>query len=354
MRIGNSVKNNIFNKLVNSPIRIIFLCCFITVLFFACTNNENLKLVSFRGTTMGTTYSIKLLSSDNNSVNENIQEKIDSILVVINQQMSTYIKDSELSIFNSSFDTSWYKVSAELASLIYEARSVSRESNGFYDITIGPVVNLWGFGPEAVPLSVPTESAIEKARKRTGIDKIKINKNSSKIKKIIPDLYLDLSSIAKGYGVDRISEFIEDLGIDNYMVEIGGELRTKGENNKNEFWRIGISTPLGDDLQKIVSISDMSVATSGDYMNYFEKEGVRYSHLIDPSSGKPISHNLASVTVIHKNCSVADAYATAINVMGPEVGYEFALKKKLPVFMIVRDGNKFVERMTSFFEDYVN
>jgi thiamine biosynthesis lipoprotein len=268
--------------------------------------------------------------------------------------MSTYLKNSELSTFNFSFDTGWHDVSKDLAFVINEAKRIGEKSGRFYDITVGPIVNLWGFGPEGVPLAVPIESSILKAKLRTGIEKLYVDLESSKIKKSIPDLYIDLSSIAKGFGVDRTSMLLENYGIKNYMVEIGGEVRTAGTNEKKKQWRIGISTPVDNQLQKIVSLSGVSIATSGDYLNYFEKQGIRYSHLIDPLTGRPISHNLASVSVIHKNCMIADAYATAINVMGTERGIDFAENEKLPVFMIVREGNKFIEKMTPEFKEYID
>ncbi len=228
-----------------------------------------------------------------------------------------------------------------------------KQSDGYYDITIGPLVNLWGFGPAVSTNTIPTNESIRNSMKLVGASKLKVDTLHNSIKKTIPDLYCDLSSIAKGFGVDRVGLYFRSNNINNFMIEIGGEVRTKGLNENSENWRIGISTPLSDGLQKIISISNISVATSGDYLNYFERNGVRYSHLINAKNGKPIKHNLASVTVLSKNCSTADALATAINVMGPEVGYKFALEKKLPIFMIVREGNSFVEKMTPEFENFI-
>lgn len=353
MKTGNSVKNNFLKKILFSFLIKISLLSFTILIFFGCAGDQNLKLTSISGTTMGTTYSVKYLIEEGSSISNDLQKNVDSILALVNQQMSTYIKDSEISRFNSSFDTTWFNVSEDFAKLAMESKSISRESEGYYDVTIGPVVNLWGFGPEAIPLKVPPEKSIQKAMNRTGIENLKVDKDKNRIKKTIPDLYLDLSSIAKGFGVDKVSEYLDELGVNDFMVEIGGEVRTKGKNNKRIDWKIGISTPLGNELQKIVSISGKSVATSGDYMNYYENEGKRYSHLINPLTGKPITHNLASVSVILDECMLADAYATTINVMGAEKGYEFALKKKLPVFLIVREGNEFIEKMTPFFEEYI-
>lgn len=345
MKIGSGIKNN------HSISRIIVLLTLI-LLFNYCRDSGSLNTSVFVGNTMGTTYSVKIVD-EGFTDSEQIKLEIDSILIIVNQQMSTYIKNSELSLFNKLEDTSWFKVSGDLSKIMNQALEVAGESEGFYDITVGPIVNLWGFGPNFIPSKIPTASEINKVKKNLGNKNITIDLANSFVKKSVPDLYCDLSSIAKGFGVDRVALYLEKLGYDNYMVEIGGEVRTKGRNDKNEDWKIGISTPLSDGLQKIIAISGVSVATSGDYLNYFEEDGVRYSHLINPKTGSPIKHNLASVTVVHEECSFADAYATTINVMGPEIGYEFAIKKKLPVFMIVREGSEFVEKFTPEFKKYI-
>jgi len=178
--------------------------------------------------------------------------------------------------------------------------------------------------------------------------------NPPSIKKDIPGLYCDLSAIAKGFGVDKAAEYLESKNYKNYIVEIGGEVRTGGMKH-NRFWRVGIASPNGgSSIEKVIELKDASMATSGDYHNYFEKNGIRYSHTIDPAAGRPITHKLASVSVLHKFCCTADAYATAINVMGPEKGYEWAVKENLPVLLIIHDrGNRFVEKMTPQFKKYI-
>lgn len=348
MKIGSLARNKIFISQSH-----LFLFSFIvSIIVFACSSDKT-ELISISGSTMGTTYTVKVVSLSNKNNPDLLKSKIDSILVKINQQMSTYIKDSELSQFNSSTDTAWRKVSTALSSIMQDAIDISIETNNFYDITIGPIVNLWGFGPELIPTKIPTDDEINRVRNKTGIDKLIVDIQNSKIKKKNSNLYCDLSSIAKGYGVDRVGKYLEESGELNYMVEIGGEVRAKGKNNNSENWKIGISTPLGTGLQKVVSLANVSIATSGDYLNYFEKDGIRYSHLINTKTGRPITHNLASVTVIHNDCSFADAFATAINVMGTDQGYKFALKKKLPVFMIVRENGNFLEKMTPEFKEYI-
>jgi FAD:protein FMN transferase len=352
MKIGSSKRNRSLTRKINYQIKQICIYLVTLLLFTSCSDTKNLEVYSLSGNTMGTTYSIKIVESRENKTLSAIQLKIDSVLIEVNNQMSTYLKDSEISLFNSSQDTSWFKVSYDFAAVVEDAIKIGHETESIYDITIGPVVNLWGFGSQAIPQMIPSVEEIEKAKQKTGIDKLSVDLESIRLKKTIPELYCDLSSIAKGFGVDKVSFLLENYDYNNFMVEIGGEVRTKGMNQKKN-WKIGISTPKSDGLQKVLSISNVSVATSGDYLNYFENKGVRYSHLIDPRNGKPITHNLASVTVVNNDCRTADAYATAINVMGSELGYEFALEKKLAIFMIVREENKFIEKMTPQFEEYI-
>ncbi len=322
--------------------------------FSSCSDRkQELEKYPFSGTTMGTTYSVSIVDEPQKFLNTNIHLSVDRLLIEINKQMSTYIPNSEISKFNASQDTSWFKVSKDFALLVDEAKTLSVDSENAYDVTIGPLVNLWGFGAEEYSGEIPNEKEIAEIKKIIGTDKIEVDLAKSSIRKLVPNLYLDLSSIAKGFGVDQVGQLIEEYRFANYMVEIGGEVRTKGVNEKGENWKIGISAPEGRNLQKVIAITDMSVATSGDYQNYKEENGVRYSHLIDPRIGKPIMHNLASVTVLHQNCRTADALATAINIMGHEEGYSFALKKELPIFMIVRDSNTFIEKMTPQFNEFI-
>ncbi|MCP5061674.1 MAG: FAD:protein FMN transferase [Ignavibacteriae bacterium] len=330
-------------------ISIIFL---ILVLSSCASGEKKIEDFSFAGTTMGTTYSVKIIT-DKKNISDNFDKNIDSILVEVNNQMSTYIPDSELSKFNSSINTNWFTTSKELVQLFKESIEISQLTNSAFDITVGQLVNLWGFGPSHNENIIPTEEEIINLKKDIGIEKIQVDLENLGIKKLNPTLYCDLSAIAKGFGVDKLADYFTTLNIDNFMIEIGGEIKTAGKNAKGEDWRIGISSPNNSNLQSIIGLSNYSMATSGDYLNYFEQDGIRYSHTIDSRTGKPITHKLASVTVIHEDCRYADAIATAINVMGPTVGYDFALKEKLPIFMIVREENNFVEKMTPQFSKFI-
>lgn len=329
------------------------------IVFINCSNsNPSENLVVLDGSTMGTYYSIKLIKSDiasSKKTLEYIQTGVDSVLTAVNQQMSTYIDDSEISRFNQHKNSDWFPVSADLRYVIEKSIQISELSGGAFDITVGPLVNLWGFGTEEQIQEIPTDEEIQERMAFIGYQNLSVKPLPSSIKKREMNLYCDLSAIAKGFGVDKITEYLDSLTIYNYLVDIGGEIKTRGWNQKGLLWKIGISTP--DDkfgIQKVVLLENKAVATSGDYRNYFESDGQRYSHTIDPTTGRPVTHKLASVTVLHDTCMMADALATAIDVMGPDEGYEFAIIQELPVFMIVRENDRFIEKMTPGFEKYLS
>lgn len=324
------------------------------LLLTGCGKSKN-EVYKINGFTMGTTYSITVVK---NSKKEHsfdlLKTKIDSVLAEVNNKMSTYQKDSELSLFNESSSTDWYLMSDDLFNVVKTARKISEETSSAYDISVGPIVNLWGFGPEARPIKMPTEKEILERRDYVGLSKYQLDDNSSKIKKAHKDLYIDLSSIAKGFGVDEVGRLLSSLSYTNYMVEVGGEVFVKGKNQSGTKWNIGISVPDGsNEIQRIVSISGNALATSGDYRNYFEENGVRYSHTIDARTGKPITHKLVSVSVISDDCMNADGWATALNVIGAEEGRKIAENNNMAVLFIVKEGNLFKEIMTDEFKKYL-
>lgn len=303
---------------------------------------------------MGTTYSVKIAYGDMADMNklENMKAGVDSVLKVVNAQMSTYIPDSEISSFNKYKDGDWYNISADFAHVLDESIKIGKLSNGSLDITVGPLVNLWGFGPEAHERIAPPDSEIEKRLAEVGLDKIEVRINPPAARKKIPGLYCDLSATAKGFGVDKVFEYILSKGFEDLLVEIGGELRGMGKNQNGDSWQVGISEPdQSGRVERIIGIGNMAMATSGDYWNYFEENGVRYSHTIDPRTGRPITHKLASVTVVGKACLDADGLATAINVMGPEEGMKFAEAQELPVYMIVKSAEGFVIKESPKFKE---
>jgi thiamine biosynthesis lipoprotein len=286
-----------------------------------------------------------------------MQTEIDKALKQVNQEMSTYIPDSELSLFNHSSSQMPVKISIGLQRVLKEAIRIGKISEGKLDVTIGPLVNLWGFGPDHRPDKVPSSAVLENTKARIGLDKLSLVDN--KLSKFIPDLSIDLSTIAKGYGVDVIAEYLETEGILNYLVEIGGEMRVKGFKHTGELWHVAIEKPLsGADMatrviHQIIVPKDNAVATSGDYRIYFEADGERFSHIIDPDTGKPINHKLVSVTVIHPSSMTADGLSTAMMVMGTEKALAFASKNDIAAYIIAKTDNGFIEQSTVKFAQYM-
>ncbi|HHR5847506.1 TPA: FAD:protein FMN transferase [Providencia alcalifaciens] len=324
-----------------------------TLLLAACGGPEQKNL---QGQTMGTYYSVKFVTDSSEPSSEAIQAEIDKRLEEVNDQMSTYRPGSELSRFNQSNEVNEpFPVSAATAKVVSKAIEINKLTDGSLDVTVGPLVNLWGFGPEGRVTKAPTDEELEKRRAWIGIDKLSVQGNN--LIKTIPELYVDLSSIAKGYGVDVVAEYLESININDYMLDIGGEVRTKGKNGKDAPWRIAIEKPATDGVsqtaQEIIEPGDLSIATSGDYRNYFEQNGVHFSHTIDPKTGKPISHNLVSITVLAEDCMTADGLSTGLNVMGPEAGLALAEKMNVPVFMIIKTDKGFEERYTKAFEPFL-
>ena len=317
----------------------------------ALTGCDRSKLVTIDGQTMGTTYSIKVLAPNVNPAK--LKTAIDARLVKVNQVMSTYIPDSELSRFNRSPVGTWFHATPNMMRIIRLSREIYKLSDGAFDVTVGPLVNLWGFGPLPMSGKVPSDKAIAAARARVGFDKLSIG--SQELRRNA-NIYVDLSGVAKGFGVDQVSELLSKRGYKNYLVEIGGELRAHGVNARGNPWRVAIERP--DVSERVpftaIPIENMSIATSGNYRNYFEVDGKRYSHEIDPTTGRPVTHNMASVTVLAPTDARADALATALYVMGPKKAMALANKHHLPVFAILKTAKGFSEIYSSAFKPYLN
>ncbi|MGE0643733.1 MAG: FAD:protein FMN transferase [Nitrospira sp.] len=306
------------------------------------------------GRTMGTTYSVKYRQVPDTPSKETMQIEVDALLAEINRTMSTYDPESELSRFNRLRTTDWVSTSASLREVLNAAMEIGAQSEGAFDITVGPLVNLWGFGPEIHPDRIPLETDIIAARARSGLDKITLSATQSAVRKHRPDVFLDLSGIAKGYGVDRVAELMTAHGIDHYMVEIGGEIRVRGLKGHETPWRIAIEKPLSGErsVHTMLALSDIALATSGNYRNFFEIDGRRYSHTIDPTTGRPVDHHLVSVTVLAQTSMSADAWATAFQVLGPERGMAIAERLQLPVLFVIEHDGQFEERVCCGFQRY--
>ena len=315
-------------------------------------NQSSSPIVTLSGFTMGTSYNIKLNHETDNIDSKLLKSDIDEILLQLNNQMSTYQEDSELSKINQSQTLEWINISADLFTVINTAISISNKTTGVFDITIGPIVNLWGFGPTEQTEQIPTDENIAATLESTGYQYLHLRKSPLALKKDKEDIYIDLSGIAKGYAVDKIAARLDQEAINNYMVEIGGEIKVKGVNHQNIPWQIGIERPVigHRSAQKIINLDNLAMATSGDYRNYFEKNGIYYSHAINPKTGRPVTHQLTSVTIFHETAMYADALATALLVMGPEAGKQLAEQENWAAFFIIRNKNNFIEIKTKAFE----
>jgi len=319
-----------------------------------CQKAPKDQVEAYNGLTMGTTFSVKWVT-ERSGTKADVGPRITRLLAEINASMSTYIPDSELSLFNKSASTEFQTVSASLASVLQLSRTVSERSQGAFDVTVGPLVNLWGFGPDGRIVKAPTAEEIEAQRQKVGFSKLELNSEGLLLRKSHPELYVDLSAIAKGYAVDRVAQLLEQNGFTAYLVEIGGELRARGLKPDGSSWKVAIESPVDGQrsIQRIIEVDGVGIATSGDYRNYFEENGIRFSHTIDPQTGAPVTHRLASVTVLASSCAEADATATAISVLGPEKGYQYAVDHGVEALFITKSDAGFEESMTPGFEKYL-
>jgi thiamine biosynthesis lipoprotein len=293
------------------------------------------------GETMGTYFVVKLeVPEDFAGSQEELLEAIQGELDFVNDTMSTYKKDSELSKVNAAWTTDPIPISAELAHVIGNSLQVSNNTGGAFDITVGPIVNAYGFGPD-LNVRPPNDDELAMLWLRVGSDKFSIDLDGLTLTKVRQDVQLDLSAIAKGYGVDRVASKLDAIGVEKYFIEVGGEVRTLGTNPDGETWKVGIEKPIDgkSEIHKAVPLTNQSMATSGTYRNFYMEDGQRVSHTIDPRTGTPVSHNLVSVSVIHPDCELADAYATALLVLGPEEGPKAAKELGLEAVFIVETAD---------------
>lgn len=303
---------------------------------------------------MGTTYHITTDVPPGMSAEE-MQTEIDARLETVNDQMSSYRPESELSRFNRFTGTDWFEVSGATAKVVSKALEIHRESGGAFDPTVAPLVNLWQARPNSDASSIPDDGAIHEAMSQIGAHELEVRTDPPALKKDRADITLDLSAIAKGYGVDVICEYLEEIGSENYLVELGGEVRTRGLNPQKTPWQIHIHQPAEgpQTVQVNLKLAGRALATSSHYRHLDGEAGQRRAHTIDPLTGRPVEHELASVSVVATDCMTADALATTLMVMGPEEGYTFAEEKKLSVFLIIRDGAGFTEKATPGFQQFL-
>jgi thiamine biosynthesis lipoprotein len=319
----------------------------------ACTEPAGDNGLVLSGRTMGTTYTVR--GTNCGSVDcADIELAMKERLTQLTLRLSHYESSSELSRFNEYDGTDWFAVSEDLARVVDYAQSVSRLSEGAFDISVGPAVDAWGFGPSVTAGVPPAAESLRELQQHSGYRKLEARTTPPALRKTDPLLRLDLSAIAKGYAVDQLAYLLESSGVRNYLVEIGGELRTAGVRADGKPWRIGIQQPGGDaEIEFVVLPGDSAVATSGDYQNFYIVDERRISHTIDPATGAPVEQGLASAPVIAPDAMQADALATALMVLGPERAAGFADRHGIAMLLLVRDGDDIRPVMSAAFRPYL-
>ncbi len=326
------------------------LLAILTAVLLAACFADTPRGLELAGSTMGTQYSVKLRTPATDEAT--LQSDIEQALAEVNDMMSTYLPGSEISRFNDSDSTDWFNVTYAFCLSVEKALELSAYTDGAFDITVAPLVDLWGFGPGEMIDEPPSDADISTMLQSVGYGNLHTDCSRPALRKDIPELRLDMSAFGKGFAVDRIAALLDRKGYRDYLIEVGGELRLRGHNIKGEKWAIGIEMPLTYERRPhtVVHLTDVALATSGDYRNFFVADGQLYSHTIDTRTGRPVTHALASVTVLDPSGYRADALATALLVMGPEQGMTFAMRDELAVLFLLRDGDSVSERATPAFE----
>lgn len=325
---------------------------FIVLLLTGCGRDEHALEFLHQGRTMGTGFHVTVILEEGQTPPQ--PEVIDRELERINSLMSTYRKDSEINRFNRAPVGASLPVSADFCELLKLSQQVYQLSRGAFNPAVGPLVDLWGFGPADTHDQIPTAKEIARLLGEMDFNALHAGCYQGQIVKTVP-LHLDFSAVAKGYAADRVGQLLAERGYRNYLVEVGGELALAGHNASGSAWRIAIEKPalLQGGVQQVISLSDVGVATSGDYRNYFEKDGKRYSHTIDPRTGRPIEHNLASITVVASTAAEADALATALMVLGAEQSLALVEQRNIAAYFLVKQGDKFVAKASGRFAQYL-
>jgi len=323
----------------------------ITILGVAACGAPAYHTIDLHGTTMGTTWSVTVVAGrrvDEPALRNLVEDRLD----LVDRLMSHYRLDSEVSGFNAFDSTASFPISIETADVVRHALEIGGLSGGALDITVGPLVDAWGFGPGDDAPSPPPDDQIDHLLESSGFEHLVIGAAASTLSKDVVDLRIDLSSVAKGYAVDLVADVLTGAGFGRHMVEVGGEIRVSGQNPDGRPWQLAIERPQTDGraIHRVIALSGGGLATSGGYRNYRELDGHRVSHIIDPRTGRPITHNLASVSVIDTLCVRADGFATALMVLGPDEGYALAEDLGIAALLLIRkEDGSFEERTTSAF-----
>ncbi len=334
---------------------------FLLIILFllpGCESPNDHQRLSLQGRTMGTTYQVDIIQTDKTIDEDGLADGIRARLEFIEQSMSNWREDSEISQFNRLPAENSRAFTEDTFKVVALAQSISKQTGGAFDITVSPLIELWGFGTKITPPTIPDPKQISHVLQRVGYKYLSLIPETRVITKH-KSLTLNLSAIAKGYAVDEVADYLHSQGITRFLVEIGGEIRASGLKLDNTPWKIAIEQPLYSDsslnrkARQIISLTDMAIATSGDYRNYFTIEGERYSHIIDPMTGWPVKHNLVSVSVIDQNAARADALATAFTVMGIEKSITFCEKNKIAAYFIYEDQGQYNKYITLEFKKYL-
>ena len=305
----------------------------------------------FRGPTMGTSFEVIVNTQGQTLDLDEVGTAIAEELEAVNLAMSTYLEDSEVSRFNALKTDEWFEVSPPTFKVISRAQDISKASEGAFDITVGPLVNRWSFGPDKQVREKPDAEETAKLLEEVGYEFLELQLDPPAIRKLKPQLEIDLSAIAKGFAVDQVALRLEQYGIESYLVEVGGEVRCRGSKSNGELWRTGIRRPIPGrgEIVEAVELNQRSIATSGDYENFVVIDGASYSHTIDPNTGVPIQNGLTSTSVVADDCMTADALATAVSVMGYQEGRKLIESMGGEVFTITRSNGQFLEQWTTDF-----
>lgn len=308
------------------------------------------EVVQFGGPTMGSTYSVKYVRRADGPPPEQLQRDADRFLARLDEELSTYRSDSSLERFNALAAGECAAVPESVLMLLQAGNTLAEQSAGALDLTLEPLLNLWGFGPKSPDgQQVPTAAEIDEIMQRVGQRHLRVE--DEQLCKDAP-VELDFNSIAAGYAVDEIVAQLKASGVESFLVEITGELRAEGVKPDGKPWRVAIEAPRDDErvAQRVIELDGQAISTSGDYRNYFERDGKRFSHTLDPRTGSPITHRLAAVTVAHASALQADGLSTVLMVMGPERGYTFAEGEGIAAFFVSRSGEGFETKSTTAFE----
>lgn len=293
------------------------------------------------GSTMGTTWTAKLVVPPGaTTLVAAARDSIVARLDRVNESMSTWDPASEISRFNRTVSVEPFPVSVEFVDVVRRAGTVSRATSGAFDVTVAPLVTLWGFGADGTAGQPPDPGALPAVMAHVGYEKLQISDDGRALRKTDPGVSIDLSAIAKGYGVDRSAEALASMGLAAFAVEVGGEVRARGRKPDNSPWLVGIEAPdpTARTVLRSIPLLDASIATSGDYRNFYESGGTRYAHIVDPRTGSPVPWQGFSVTVIHASATLADAWATGMSVLGPAEGIALADREGLAVLFVLPDG----------------